>query len=448
MESNNFVFVTDFGAVSDGVTLCTQSVQAAIDECSKKGATLCFSAGKYLMGTVYLKDNTFIYLEAGATILGSENTREHFAPDEYREKPLFQDPSHSYYNHSLFVGKGCKNIVFSGFGTIDMQSAWEMDERDFGATSFDRKRGAKTITLVECENVVVKDLTLLNSTDLTVYLLGCENVRVHGLNIVCHIDGISPDCCKDVTISDCIVTAGDDGIVIKSSYSLLRHKFCENVTITNCIVSSRCSAIKFGTESNGGYRNITVSNCVVENTRLSGLALEIADGGIMENITVSNITMRNVGTPLFIVLCNRGRGPGFTENGVVRNIFINNLIATGPYEPWEACIHDYYNQYTIQNPEIVTCSITGTAKQKVSNIVLSNVYIEVPGGETDDMKNHVVPDRDKNYPENHMYGKLPAYGLYCRHCEDLTLNSVKFKALEKDNREAVVLDDVANYSAF
>ena len=436
------VSVIDYGVLNDGKTLCTSQVQTAIDECAKRGETIYFPAGKYLLGTVYLKDNTYIYLEAGAVILGSKNTRDHFAPDEYREKPLFQDASHSYYDHSLFVAKGCKNIVFSGFGTIDMQSAWNMDERDFGVSSIDNRRGVKTLTFVECENVVVRDLNLLNSTDLTLYLLGCENVRVSGLNIVGHIDGISPDCCKDVVISDCIVKTGDDGIVLKSSYSLLKHKFCENVTITNCVVSSRCSAIKLGTESNCGYRNITISNCVVENTRLSGLALEIADGGIMENITVTNITMRNVGTPFFIVLCNRGRGPKFTENGIVRNIYINNFVATGPFEPWEACIHDYYNQYTLQNPEPITCSITGHKNQKVENVVLSNVYVEVYGGETDDMKDYVVPDKEKNYPENSMYGKLPAYGLYCRHCDGLTMQNIKFKTLNEDNREAIILEDV------
>ena len=438
---NGYVSVTDFGAENDGKALCTEAVQSAIDACSQNGKTLCFPAGEYLLGTVYLKNNTYVHLAAGATILGSENTREHFAPDEYREKPLFQDASHSYYDHSLFVAKNCENIVFSGFGTIDMQSAWEMDDRDFGKNCIDRRRGVKTMTFVECRNVVVTDLNLLNSTDLTLYLLGCTDVRVSGLNIVGHIDGISPDCCKNVTISDCSVKTGDDGIVIKSSYSLLRHQLCENITVTNCIVSSRCSAVKFGTESNCGYRNIAISNCVIENTRLSGLALEIADGGIMENIVVSNITMRNVGTPLFIVLCNRGRGPKLTENGIVRNIFISNLIATGPYEPWEACIHDYYNQYTLQKPEPITCSIAGLRDQKIKNVVLSNVYIEVPGGETDDMKDHTVPDNEKNYPENCMYGKLPAYGLFCRHCEGLTLQNVKFKALSADSRKAIILED-------
>ena len=436
------VSIIDHGAINDGKTLCTEIVQAAVDACSKNGETLYFPAGKYLMGTVHLKDNTNIYLDMGAVILGSKNTRDDFAPDEYREKPLYQDPSHSYYNHSLFVAKGCKNIMLSGFGTIDMQSAWNIDDRDFGSDNDDRKRGVKTLTFVECENVVVKDLTLLNSTDLTLYLLGCENVRINNLNVVGHIDGISPDCCKNVVISDCIVKTGDDGIVIKSSYSLLKHKFCENVTITNCIVSSRCSAIKLGTESNAGYRNIAISNCVVENTRLSGLALEIADGGIMEGITVSNITMRNVGTPLFIVLTDRGRGPKLTENGIVRNILINNLTAIGPYEPWEACIHDYFHQDTLQNPEPVTCSITGLKNQKIENVVLSNVYVEVPGGETDSMTSVVVPENENGYPENIMYGKLTAYGLYCRHCEGLTLDNVKFKALKPDNREVIVFDDV------
>ena len=434
--------IIEYGAVNDGKTLCTKNIQETINACSEKGGTVYIPAGKYLTGTLHLCDNIHIYFESGAVLLGSTNTRDDFEPDEQRDEPLYQDPSHSFYNHSLFVAKNCKNITFSGFGTIDMQSAWEMDERAFGEENDDRKRGAKTLTFVECENIVVKDLTLLNSTDLTLYLLGCENVRVHSLNIVGHIDGISPDCCKNVVISDCIVKTGDDGIVIKSSYSLSRHKFCENVTITNCIVSSRCNAIKFGTESNCGYRNITVSNCAVENTRLSGLALEIADGGIMEGITISNITMRNVGTPLFIVLCNRGRGPGITEKGIVKNIHINNLTAYGPYEPWEACIHDYFHLDTLQEPEIFTSSITGLCEQKIENVTLSNIYIEVPGGEEDDMKNIVVPENESLYPENLIYGKLPAYGLYCRHCDGLTFENVKFKALAEDSRDALILEDV------
>ena len=436
------ISILEFGVLADGKTLCTKLVQNAVDECSKKGETLCFPAGKYLLGTVHLSSNTFIYLESGAVILGSKNTRDDFEPDEKRDDPLYQDPSHSFYNHSLFVANNCKNITFSGLGTIDMQSAWEMDEREFDPRGFDRKRGAKTLTFVNCENVAVKDLTLLNSTDLTLYLLGCENVRVQGLNLMGHIDGISPDCCKNVVISDCIVNTGDDGIVLKSSYSLAKHKFCEDITITNCVVSSRCSAIKFGTESNCGYRNINVSNCVVKNTRLSGLALEIADGGILENITISNITMRNVGTPLFIVLCKRGRGPMYIENGIVRNIYINNFIATGPYEDWDACVHDYYHPDTLQSPEPFTSSIMGLGFQKIENVVLSNVYFEVLGGETDDMKNYIVPENENGYPENVMFGKLPAYGLYCRHCDGLVLQNVNFKALTEDNRQALIMEDV------
>lgn len=436
--------ILDYGAVNDGKTLCTKNIQATIDACAVSGGTVYIPAGEFLTGTLHLRDNVHIYFESGAVLLGSKNTRDDFEPDEKRDCPLYQDASHSFYNHSLFVAKKCKNITFSGFGTIDMQSAWEMDERDFGPSTIDSKRGAKTLTFVECENIVVRDLTLLNSTDLTLYLLGCENVRVHSLNIVGHIDGISPDCCKNVVISDCIVKTGDDSIVIKSSFSLSKHKFCENVTITNCVVSSRCSAIKFGTESNAGYRNITISNCVIENTRLSGLALEIADGGIMESITVSNITMRNVGTPLFIVLCKRGRGPGITKNGIVRNIYINNFIAYGPYEPWEACVHDYFHQETLQEPQIITSSITGLKNQKIENVILSNVYIEVPGGEVADMKNYIVPENETGYPESNMYGNLSAYGLYCRHCDGLVLNNVKFKAINKDKREAIVLDDVVS----
>lgn len=146
---------------------------------------------------------------------------------------------------------------------------------------------------------------------------------------------------------------------------------------------------------------------------------------------------------LFIVLCKRGRGPGFTENGIVRNIHISNVIATGPYEPWKACIHDYFSPNSLQEPEPYTSSITGLEYQKIENVTLSNVYIEVPGGETDDMKNVVVPKNESGYPECYMYGKLPSYGLYCRHCNELLLQNVKFKAINEDKRDAIVFDDVS-----
>ena len=436
------VSIIDYGASNDGKTLCTDCIQAAINSCSEKGGTVFIPAGKYLTGTLHLCDNIHIIFESGAVLLGSKNTREDFEPDENRNGPLYQDPSHSFYNHSLFVAKNCKNISFSGFGTIDMQSAWEIDERDFGKDNLDRKRGAKMFAFVECENVVIKELTLLNATDLTIYFLGCLNVKVQGVSIVGHIDGISPDCCKNVIISDCIVKTGDDAIVVKSSYSLSRLIMSENITVSNCIVSSRCNAIKLGTESNAGYRNINISNCVIENTRLSGLALEIADGGILDGVGISNITMRNVGTPLFIVLCNRLRGPGISETGIIKNISISNVSAFGPYEAWEACTRNYYNDNTHQEPEIYPSSIMGLSQKKISNVNLSNIYFEVPGGEEDDMKYHTVPEKGDDYPDNSMYGKLPAYGLYCRHCEDLNLHNVRFKTLKSDKREGLVLDDV------
>lgn len=434
--------ILDYGAVGDGKTLCTRNIQAAIDACPVEGGTIYIPSGKYLCGTVYLHDNIQVIFEMGAVLLGSKNTRDDFTPDEFRDEPLYQDASHSYYNHSLFVARRCENITFSGFGTIDMQSAWEMDERDFGLSLIDRKRGAKIFTFVECKNIVIKDLKLRNATDLTVYLLGCERVKIHSLDIKAHIDGISPDCCKDVIISDCIVETGDDGIAIKSSYSLSRFQICENVAISNCIVSSRCSAIKLGTESNAGYRNIVVSNCIIENTRLSGIALEIADGGTMENIGVCNITMKNVGTPIFIVLCNRGRGPKGTDIGYIKNIQLSNITATGPYEEWEACVHDFYHPETSQIPQVYSSSITGLKNRKIENILLSNIYLEVPGGETSCMDNFKVPYNEKAYPENVMYGKLPAYGIYIRDCDSLKMNNVVIKTLKEDKRRAIIAEDV------
>lgn len=440
-ENGDFMYsVIDFGADGDGREICTKAFQAAVDACSG-GGIVYIPFGTYLLGTVFLKSNVHFVFESGARILGSKRLKEDFAPDEERRDALYQDASHSFFDHSLFVAKGCENISFSGLGTIDMQNEWESDDwRRFPADSLDRRRGAKIFTFVECENIVLKDMRLINATDLAVYPVGCKNVRISNLDIDSHIDGISPDGCKNVTIANCIVNTGDDAIVIKSSFALGRKIVCENVSVTGCIISSRCNAIKLGTESNGGYRNITVTGCTVSDTSLSGIALEVADGGFLDGVTISDITMKNVGNPIFIVLCDRRRGPDGTGIGRLENVIISNVTATGPYESWEAVTHDFFNNEKIVTPMIQASSVTGLPGVPVKNITLSNIYLSVPGGEKKP-ENTCVPENPGAYPENFMYGKLPCFGIFFRHCRGLRLDNVSVEAIVKDDREAMIFCD-------
>lgn len=433
--------ITQYGAVADGKTLSTKSFQKAVDDCALHGGgNVIIPSGKYVLGTVFLKDNIKIYFEDGAILYGSEDLND-FCPDEKRGYKFYQDISHSCYHCSMFVAEGCKNLSVEGNGTIDMRSVWECENKRGNA-----HRGAKIFAFRECCNVVFKNLTLLNATDIALYLAGCENVIVEKLTLKVHIDGISPDCCKNVSISNCDLLCGDDGIVPKSSYTLNRKEICENIFVTNCNISSRCSAIKFGTESNGGLKNFRVKNCSISNTRISGIALEIADGGIMDGVLIENIKMKNVGTPIFIVLTDRGRGPEGTKMGEVRNITIRNVVSDGdflPYKMIESSYEVFIEQDLIQPADTIPCSITGQHGYPLKNIRLENIDITIPGGGTEEDRNIIVPENSKAYPESWMYGKvLPAKGIYFRYLEGLYLRNISVRTLRPDARENMIFENV------
>ena len=437
--------IIDFGAVADGVSNVAPFVQKALDVCREKGrGTVFIPAGTYVMGSVHLYSNIHIVLEAGVTIFGSTDMSD-FDPREPFEGKRYQDGSHSYIHHSMFWAEDCENISITGLGTIDMQEVWESVHTP-GESEWGGKRGAKIIACKRCRNVTVSDLTLLHATDVAVYFAGCERVRVRGLSIDTNIDGISPDCCKDVVISDCIVKSGDDSIVLKSSYILNEKRVCENVTVTNCIASSRCNGIKLGTESNGGFRNIVISNCAVYDTFSSGIALQITDGGDMDGVTVSNISMKNVGSPIFIILSDRRRGPEGTELGSLKNVTINNLTATGPFTKWYAprfSAVQESGEYCYS--DVHTSTVTGQPDKPIENIYLSNVYITVPGGGSEEDRDVVLPEITKLYPENHHFGdRNPAYGIYFRHVKNLSVSNVHIDTLKPDGREVLYFEDVIN----
>lgn len=439
--------ILDFGAAADGKTLCTGAIQKAADSCRENGGIVYIPFGIYVSGTIHLSSNTHFVFEPGAKILGSSNVDD-FDSRESPDYPLYQDASHSYFHRSLFCAENCRNITFSGLGTIDMQDVWEEIPVP-GEGEWNERRANKIFAFKNCRDISITDLTLLNSTDLAVYLAGCENVKISKLTLDVGIDGISPDCCKNVTISDCIIRSGDDGIVLKSSYTLGKKQLCENIVITNCTVTSRCSAIKLGTESNGGFKSIVISNCVVYDTFYGALSFEITDGGDIDGIIASNITMRNVGYPLFIILSDRRRGPSDTTHlGTLKNIIVENITASGPYTKWMAPrLTSLFDGETEAEAQVMPCTITGQPNRSIENITLSNIYITVPGGVTADDRNVVLPEITNKYPENYMFGeRFPAYGMYFRHVKNLNLKNINIDTLEPDQRHKFVFDDVENLS--
>ena len=437
--------ILDYGAVNNAEVNSTAAIQKAVDACNEAGGGVVYVPyGTYMVASIHLYSHVHFIFEPGATFLGSLD------PDDFDQRepvdyPLYQDFSHSFFHRSMFWAEDCEDISFCGNATIDLREVWEKP----GAVNEELWRCAranKIFALKNCKMVVISDLKLYNSTDLAVYLAGCENVRITGLTMWVNIDGISPDCCKNVVISDCHVVAGDDAIVPKSSYTLNENRLCENITITNCTVSSRMCAIKFGTETNGGFKNITVSNCTIYDTCYTGLALEIADGGEMDGIICSNITMKNVGSPFIIMLTDRRRAPEGAKEGTIKNVILENIIAIGPYGYIKPI--RYTGQKTIdevmKEPRIIPSSVTGLPNSKLENILLSNIYLTLPGGMQQKSEEIIPKEPIKATPAAGAYGMLPASGIFFRHINGIKLNNINVSTLEPDAREALIFDDVEN----
>jgi len=266
---------------------------------------------------------------------------------------------------------------------------------------------------------------------------GCDGLTIRKIDVFNHVaynnDGLNVDSCRNVTIEDCRVDSDDDGIVLKS----LSLDPCRNVTIRRCTVSSHCNAIKMGTESGGGFLDVTVTDCTVHSPRksekiygaqrgLAGIALEIVDGGTLRNVRVSGIRIDGVTAPVFLRLGNRAR-----------------VYADGGAKPGVGVFADVVlRDITAENASEIGCSITGLPGHPIKNVVLENLKLQFDGGGTAEQAKRAIAERPESYPESTMFGPLPAYGLYCRHVEGLTLRDIQLNTRKPDMRHAVVLDDV------
>ncbi len=405
--------VRDCGAKADGETLCTEAIQKAIDQCSSDGGgTVYFPPGIFLSGTIYMKTGVTLKLDTGCTLLGSKDLGDY--PPTVQG---FRSYTDNYTDKSLIYGENLDRIAITGRGTIDGQG------RSFKGPY---KVRPYIIRFIQCRNVTVQDVTIKNSPMWVQHYMACDDVRITGVTVRSRVnhnnDGINIDSCHRVIISDCNISSGDDAIVLKSTSA----RMCRDVTVSNCVVSSHCNALKMGTESNGGFKNIVMTGCSIYDTRLAGVALEIVDGGTMDRVVVSNITMDKIGAPIFLRLGNRARPfrkdmekPGI---GVMRNITITNIEATGA------------------NP--TGCAISGLPNAKIENVTLSNLRLSFDGGGTTADTVRVIPEKPADYPEYSMFGRLSAYGLFCRHVKGLKLLNVELQLAGPDKRHAVVLEDV------
>lgn len=410
--------VKKFGAKGNGVTLDTRFIQKAIDKTFENGGGVVdFPSGTYLIGTIVLKDNVELHLQPGAVILGSPDYKD------YKEiiHKLDSRTNGLYAKHFMIFAEGAKNISITGSGVIhgnglkNFQKGNPQNLRPF------------MLRLVNCENVLIRDVKLLESANWTLHLLGCRDVNIDGIAIEngtdSNRDGLDIDACNRVTVSNSRFLTGDDAIVMKATNDTL----CQNITITNCIIRTNASAIKTGTESNGGFRNITVSNCVIKDLpRHAGIELMTVDGGIMQNILIENITMENVATPVFIRLGNRARpfkqGQYVSHLDEVKDIYLNNI--------------------TVLNSKLPS-SIIGMHAKKIQNVVISNYSVRSSVAQNPVPVNK-VPFEEFSYPAASVFENLPAYGFYCRNVDELQMQNITMYSAENETRPAMVFDRVNN----
>lgn len=405
--------VREQGAAGDGARLDTKAIQQAVEGCAAAGGgVVYFPPGRYLSGTVYLKSNVTLYLERGAVLVGSKSLEDY--PVMVAQYRSYTD---NYTERSLIYGENLENVGLEGAGVVDGQGA---------AFKGEYKVRPYMIRMIGCRGVTVSGVTLKDSPMWVQHYLACEDVYVRGIRVASRVnannDGIDIDSYDRVRIADCDISSGDDAIVLKSTSA----RACRNVTVTNCVLSTACNALKLGTESNGGFENIVISNCAVYDTRLAGIALEIVDGGLMDGVSVSGISMNKVGAPVFVRLGNRARP--FQEKmgkpgvGRLRNVMISNVQATGAGK--------------------TGCSITGLRGHLVEHMTLENVRLWFEGGGTREDARRVAPEVPDKYPEFSMFGVLPAYGFYCRHARKLTFHNVEVYAPKDEERLPLVTEDV------
>src|SRR6266542_3638357 len=465
--------VTSFGAKGDGKTLDTAAINKAIaTAASNGGGTVRFPAGTYLSVSIRLQSNISLYIDQGATIVAAETSKGvGYDPPEPNQWDAYQDFGHSHWHNSLIWGENLENISIVGPGMIwgkglvrsggqsrtkeqnDMLEKARSSEsqRPFGypnpRDAVEPGWGNKSISLKLCRNVIIRDISILHGWHFAILATGVDNLTIDNIKIDTNRDGIDVDACKNVRISNCSVNSPfDDGICPKSSYALGYARATENVTIINCQVSgydegtflngtykrefrnqsgtfSPTGRIKFGTESNGGFKNITVSNCVFDYCR--GLALEAVDGALLEDVTITNITMRDISnSPFFLRLGFRGRGPKEkTMVGALRRVIISNVVV--------------YNA----DPKYASI-ISGIPGHSIEDVRLSNIRIYYQGGGTKDQAALDPPEKEDTYPEPTMFGVLPAYGFFIRHVKALSMNDVEVSYLREDARPPFVMNDI------
>ncbi len=461
--------VRTYGAIGDGKTVDTPAINRAIEAVAAAGGgTLVFPAGTYVCFTIRLKSKVDLYLSRGCTILAAASpkpgettgynggTYDPAGPAQPWED--YQDYGHNHWPNSLFYGENLSDFSITGPGLIHGKglSHGTATNRP-GYVDFVAEQagvGNKTIALKNCRNVLLRDFSVLHGGHFALLATGVDTLTLDNLLVDTERDGFDIDCCHNVRVSNCTVNSpSDDAICPKSSYALGYVRTTENVTITNCFVTGayelgslidgtwKKSArghgngrIKCGTESNGGFRNIAITNCVLEGSK--GIAIETSDGAIVEDIAISNITLRDTDdVPLFLRLGRRNRGPADTMRpGSLRRVLISNVVSSNA-------------------SSLAASLLTGIPSNLIEDVKINNCYFANAGMPKElgsgrgaqpfpDWKTIQVPENEDGYPDPRRFGPTPSKGFFIRHLKNLEMSHVEIACSAPDPRPAFWLEDV------
>ena len=424
--------IMKYGAVNDTTQLSTSALQQAIDDCSRNGGgKVVIPTGSYKIGTIIIKSNVHLHFEHGATLYGSTRL-EDYLPMKSDYVSLRTQTS----TIQLIYADKVNNVVIDGYGTIDGRGRTfkKLSWNDEGITR------PHLLRFIQSHDITIKDITLKNSGCWMQHYLACDRLTIDGIKVFnrnnYNNDALDLDGCHEVTVTRMMADSDDDGITLKSTSPRL----CENISIANCIVSSHCNAIKLGTETNGGFRNINISNIVVKPSYdqkekffgqwigSSAISLEIVDGGLMENVNVSNINVEGTEAPIFIRLGNRARGYQ------LKGTDFDSLI---PIDHIGSINGIHLDNIQIRNAGAMGCSITGLPGHPVENVWLSHISIHHKGGikasDLPEIERSVKDEKEKDYPESTMWGCLPAKGFFVRHTRNIHFNDITIQTEEADH---------------
>lgn len=437
--------ITDFGARGNGVTLNTRCIQAAIDSAAVSGGTVVVPAGRFVCGSIYLKSGVTLRLDKGGVLLGSTNPFD-YVKDPYCRLMAF-----------VFAVKQ-HDIAIVGEGTIDGRG-FEVANAAVNAVhlgllqdplKYDRcneTNRPQNVHFRECENVVVRDITLKDPANWCQEYDRCRNLTIEGIKVdaKCYWnnDGLDVVDCREVVIRNCYIDASDDAYCFKSHNT---GGVSENIVVEDCVGRSSANGIKFGTLTRGTFRHFRFKNITIKDTYRSAITIASVDGGHVEDIEVDGLRSIHTGNPIFLRFSPRNTG---TVEPCVKDIVIRNMYAEVPLEKPDAG-YSYEGPVEDQPRNISPSSIVGCPGLRIRHVRLENVEIVYPGHAdtacafrgTDPEALAAIPEWERRYPEFSMWKELPAWGLYIRHADDIVLDNVTLRLGADDYRPAIVADDV------